>query len=118
LELRTPPIALPVIGDGVGFVFFHDMGNVFSSSNEILSGITRLHQPSIAECSAPGSTLPCNFSYNPQAVGMGVRYKTPIGPIRLDVSYNFNPTRYPIREINSVTTLRHINYFFSIGQTF
>ncbi len=118
LELRTPPVALPIIGDGVGFVIFHDMGNVYSSANEILSGITRIHQPSLANCAPPSSTVPCNFSYNPQAIGMGVRYKTPIGPIRLDLSYNFNPTRYPIREEDRVTSLHHINFFFSIGQTF
>jgi outer membrane protein assembly complex protein YaeT len=118
LELRTPPVVLPKIPDGVGFVFFHDMGNVFASANDILSGITTLHQPSIAACAPPSSTVACNYSYNPQAVGMGVRYKTPIGPVRFDLSYNFNPTRYPIREDDSVSSLRHINFFFSIGQTF
>ncbi len=118
LEIRTPPVTLPVIGGGVGFVFFHDMGNVFSSANEILSGIVRFQQPSLASCAPPSSTVPCNFSYNPQAIGTGVRYNTPIGPIRLDVSYNFNPTRYPIRELGTVTSLRHFNFFFSIGQTF
>jgi outer membrane protein insertion porin family len=118
LELRTPPVELPIIGGGVSFVFFHDMGNVFSAANEILSGITRIHQPSLADCAPAASTVPCNFSYNPQAIGTGVRYKTPIGPIRLDLSYNFNPTRYPIREEDRVTSLRHINFFFSIGQTF
>jgi outer membrane protein insertion porin family len=118
LELRTPPVQLPYVSNGIGFVFFHDMGNVFSSANDILSGIVRLHQPSLADCAPPTSTLPCNYSYNPQAVGMGVRYKTPIGPVRLDLSYNFNPTRYPIREEDRVTNLRHINFFFSIGQTF
>ncbi len=118
LELRTPTVALPMIPSGVGFVFFHDMGNVFASTNDILSGIVRIHQPSLADCAPPTSTIPCNFSYNPQAIGTGVRYNTPIGPIRLDLAYNFNPTRYPIRETNSVTSLRHFNFFFSIGQTF
>jgi outer membrane protein assembly factor BamA len=118
LELRTPPVVLPKIPDGVGFVFFHDMGNVFATANDILSGITTLHQPSIAACAPSTSTVPCNFSYNPQAAGVGVRYKTPIGPVRFDLAYNFNPTRYPIREDSSVGSLRHINFFFSIGQTF
>jgi outer membrane protein assembly complex protein YaeT len=118
LELRTPPVVLPKIPDGVGFVFFHDMGNVFASTNDILSGITRIHQPSIAQCAPPNSTVACDFSYNPQAVGMGVRYKTPIGPVRLDLAYNFNPTRYPIQEQDRVSSLHHFNFFFSIGQTF
>ena len=118
LELRTPPVALPVVGDNIGFVLFHDMGNVFATSNQIIGGMTRLHQPSLAECAAPSSTAFCNFAYNAQAIGTGVRYKTPIGPVRLDLAYTFNPTRYPIREEDTVKSLRRINYFFSIGQTF
>ena len=118
LELRTPPVQLPYVGDNLGFVFFHDMGNVFATPNQIISGMLRIHQPSIAACSPPASKVPCNFSYNPQAVGIGVRYKTPVGPVRFDLSYNLNPTRYPIQEQDKVETLRHINFFFSIGQTF
>jgi len=38
--------------------------------------------------------------------------------VRGDISYNFSPTQYPIRDQNTVQTLRHFNYFFSIGQTF
>jgi len=118
LELRMPPVSLPYVGDSLGFVLFHDMGNVFATANQIVSGMLRIHQPSIAACSAPGSTAFCNFSYNPQAIGTGIRYKTPIGPVRFDLGYNFNPTRYPIQEKDKVETLRHINIFFSIGQTF
>ena len=118
LELRTPPLTLPYIGQNLGLVFFHDMGNVFSTASQIVPGMLRLHQPSIAPCTPPGSTVPCNFSYDPQAVGMGIRYKTPVGPVRLDVGYNFNPTRYPIQEQDKTETLRRINFFFSIGQTF
>ena len=96
LEIRTPPVPLPLVGDDLAFVFFHDMGNVFATANQIASGMLRLHQPSIAACAAPGSTVFCNFSYNPQAIGTGIRYKTPVGPVRFDLGYNFNPTRYPI----------------------
>ncbi len=118
LEIRTPPVGLPFVGDNLGFVFFHDMGNVFDTANHIISGMVQIHQPSIADCSAPTSKATCNFNYNPQAAGMGLRYKTPVGPVRFDVGYNFNPTRYPIQEKDTVETLRHINFFFSIGQTF
>ena len=118
LEIRTPPVGLPFVGDNLGFVFFHDMGNVFDTANHIISGMLRIQQPSIANCSAPTSKATCNFSYNPQAVGMGLRYRTPVGPVRLDVGYNLNPTRYPIQEQDKVETLRHINFYFSIGQTF
>jgi len=118
LEVRTPPVQLPYVGDNLSLVFFHDMGNVFATASQIASGMLRIHQPSIAACSAPGSLTLCNFSYNPQAIGAGIRYKTPVGPVRFDLGYNLNPTRYPIQEQDKVETLRHINVFFSIGQTF
>ncbi len=118
LELRTPPVLLPYVGNNLSFVFFHDMGNVFASANEIVRGMLRFQQPSISACAPPNSTVGCNFAYNPQAVGIGIRYKTPVGPVRGDIGYNFNPTRYPVREDGTVETLRHFNYFFSIGQTF
>ena len=118
LELRTPPLQLPYVGDNLSLVFFHDMGNVFATASQIASGMLRFQQPSIDACSPPGSKAQCNFSYNPQAIGTGIRYKTPVGPVRFDLGYNFNPTRYPIQLDNKVETLRHINVFFSIGQTF
>ena len=60
---------------------------------------------------------------------MGVRYKTPIGPLRFDFGYNLNPTRYfqasHVRPGNrnrltgfETQRLRHFNVFFSIGQPF
>jgi outer membrane protein assembly complex protein YaeT len=117
-EVRTPPVLLPYVGNNMSFVFFHDMGNVFAQANQIWSGLVRFNQPSIAACAPPTSTVPCNFSYNSQAVGIGLRYKTPVGPVRGDISYNLNPTRYPVRDQNEVQTLSHWNFFFSIGQTF
>lgn len=118
LEIRTPPVMLPYVGNNLSFVFFHDMGNVFATANQIWSGLVRFQQPSISACKPPNSTFGCNFSYNPQAIGIGIRYRTPVGPVRGDVGYNFNPTRYPVRENDTVETLRRFNYFFSIGQTF
>ena len=117
-EIRTPPVALPYVGNNLGFVFFHDMGNVFDTANHIISGMVRIHQESIADCSPKGSKIPCNFNYNPQAVGIGIRYKTPVGPVRFDLGYTLNPTRYPVQELSETESLRRINVFFSIGQTF
>ena len=54
LEVRTPPVELPYVGDNLSLVFFHDMGNVFATASQIASGMLRLHQPSIAACSHPG----------------------------------------------------------------
>jgi outer membrane protein assembly complex protein YaeT len=118
VEIRTPPVVLPYVHDNLSLVLFHDMGNVFATPNQIWSGLVRFHQPSISSCAPPNSSVACNFSYNPQAVGFGIRYKTPVGPVRGDISYNFNPTRYPVRQDGTVQTLSHFNYFFSIGQTF
>lgn len=118
LEIRTPPVQLPYVGNNLGFVFFHDMGNVFDTANHIISGMLTFNQPSIAACSPPTSKVPCNFSYNSQAVGAGIRYKTPVGPVRFDLGYALNPTRYPVQELNTTEALRRINVFFSIGQTF
>lgn len=117
-EIRTPPVLLPFVGDNLGFVFFHDMGNVFDTSNHIISGMLRFNQESIAACSPPGSKTPCNFSYNSQAIGTGIRYKTPVGPVRFDLGYALNPTRYPVQDLGKTYSLRRINVFFSIGQTF
>jgi outer membrane protein insertion porin family len=117
-EIRTPPVLLPYVANNLSFIFFHDMGNVFATPNQILSGLVRFQQPSVSSCAPPNASLGCNYSYNPQAIGIGLRYKTPVGPVRGDIGYNFNPTRYPVRENDTVETLRHFNYFFSIGQTF
>ncbi len=104
LEIRTPPVPLPYVGNNLGFVFFHDMGNVFDTANHIISGMLRLHQPSIAECSDPKSNVPCNFNYNPQALGMGLRYKTPVGTgaFRFGLYLESNALSHPGRRYDAV----------------
>ena len=69
---------------------------------------------------------PCDFNYMVAAVGTGVHYKTPIGPVRLDLGYNLNPAVFPVRNKTGtkdliaphIETLHRFNIFFSIGQTF
>ena len=65
----------------------------------------------------------CSFNYYSHAVGLGLRYKTPVGPIRLDFSYNLNPPIYPVftdytNSAPYVGQAGHFNFFFSIGQAF
>jgi hypothetical protein len=71
------------------------------------------------------------------AVGGGVRYRTPIGPVSVDVGYNVNPPAFPVNApippnpcptapnpmvpcppLPFSSVLHHINFFFNIGQTF
>jgi outer membrane protein insertion porin family len=80
-EARIP---LP-IKKGLSIVPFYDGGNVFPNAG--FHNFTSL------------------YSNN---VGLGLRYATPVGPIRVDVGQNLNP----------VTGVKATNYFISIGQAF
>ena len=117
-ELRTPPIPLPYLDDNVSAVFFHDMGNVFARPSDMFPSLFRTEQPNVQNCQLLTVTAHCSFAYTSHAIGAGVRYKTPIGPVRFDVGYNLNPPTFPIRSEMRTDTLTHINFYFSIGQTF
>ncbi len=137
-ELRFPQISLPYLGEGFGFAIFHDMGNVFTAGHDLLTGLMRWHQPDPAQCllANPGAIIPAcetyfnnsGYDYTSHAVGLGLRYKTPIGPLRFDFGYNLNPTSYLQGVTFSQSTgqaqtfesqrMRHFNVFFSIGQPF
>ena len=71
-------------------VAFFDAGNVWSGSWEFGS-----------------------FKYD---AGPGLRYNTPVGPIRLDIGYQLNPYRSLI--VNGEPETRHFRVHFSIGQAF
>jgi outer membrane protein assembly factor BamA len=124
VELRMPATILPYLGDSVSFVVFHDMGNVFSHVSDTFPSITHFHQPDRLTCANVSSTFgTCNFNYYSHAVGLGARYRTPVGPIRFDFSYNLNPPVYPvIYDFNGSPPYEgqagHFNFFFSIGQSF
>jgi outer membrane protein insertion porin family len=136
-ELRLPPVSLPYLGEGFGFAIFHDMGNVFTAGHDMLTGLMRWHQPNPAQClpTNPGAiNSECEtyfnnrgYDFTSHAVGIGLRYKTPIGPLRFDFGYNLNPTSYFQGLVDSTgkltnnfetQRLRHFNVFFSIGQPF
>jgi outer membrane protein assembly factor BamA len=132
VEFRMPPPTLPLVGNSVSFVLFHDMGNVFRYPSDMFTSIKNFHQPDESTCrnvTVPPGTDPstvsgtCNFNYYSHAVGLGVRYKTPVGPIRLDFSYNLDPPVYPVfydytGRLPYVGQAGHFNFFFSIGQAF
>jgi outer membrane translocation and assembly module TamA len=105
----------PLIGDNIGGVLFHDFGNVFSKFSDISF---RVSQRGLTD-----------FNYMVHAVGFGVRYKTPLGPLALDLAYSINPPTFnglngtyqqllfggATRAVQSVS---HFQFFFTIGQAF
>ncbi|MGC2270534.1 MAG: BamA/TamA family outer membrane protein, partial [Candidatus Sulfotelmatobacter sp.] len=135
-ELRFPSISLPYLGEGFGFAIFHDMGNVFTAGHDMVKGVMRWHQADPSLClqsgGVPSSSCMTQFDnsgydYTSHAVGLGLRYKTPIGPLRFDFGYNLNPTSYFQGLVGSTGALTgdyetqrlgHFNVFFSIGQPF
>ena len=120
VELRFPAMTLPFVQENLSFVAFHDMGNVFDTADNMWGHLTRWKQKDPINCSYT-STTTCDFNFMSQAVGTGIRYRTPIGPIRVDLGYNLNPARFPVGQGTTTghnETVRRFNIFFSIGQTF
>ena len=116
-------LRFPLIGDNIAGVLFHDAGNAYSSLGNISF---RVSQRNLQD-----------FDYMVHAVGFGIRYRTPVGPIRVDLAYSINPPRFfgfkgslqdlinagvnPCAGAASqcvVQSVSHFQYFFSIGQTF
>jgi outer membrane protein assembly factor BamA len=110
------------VGNNLSAAFFHDMGNVFASSGDMVNSLFKFTQPNRSTCLNPTGQN-CNFNYNSQAVGAGIRYRTPVGPVSIDMGYNLNPPAFPIGAPAAPATpssqvLKHFNFFFNIGQTF
>jgi outer membrane protein assembly complex protein YaeT len=130
LELRLPPVDLPFVGNNISFAVFHDMGNVFAKPAD-MENLVRWRQKDPDLCLHESTYTQCDFNYISHAVGLGVHYKTPIGPVRLDFGYNLNPPAFPsfqtvtntVNDVSSSTQFvpqraSHFNFFFSIGQAF
>jgi outer membrane protein insertion porin family len=115
LLFHSTEFRFPFIGENIDGVFFHDMGNIYSSAGKISF---RVHQRDLTD-----------FDYMIHAAGFGVRYRTPLGPIRLDLAYSINPPsfmglkgNYQDLLFGRATRVRqsvsHFQFFFSIGQAF
>jgi outer membrane translocation and assembly module TamA len=76
----------------IGGVLFLDAGNVWADHRSVDLGDVRY------------------------AVGPGLRYQTPVGPIRLDLGYQLNPN--DALRVSGNPQLRRWRLHFSIGQAF
>ena len=112
---NSTELRFPLIGDNLGGVLFHDMGNVYSDISHLS---LRYHQKNIQD-----------FNYAVHSVGVGIRYKTLGVPIRVDFSYSpnaprffgFSGTRDQLLAGTGTLVNQRINAFqfhFSLGQTF
>ena len=79
----------PIYGELLGAVFF-DAGNLLPNSTDPFESVT------------------AGFEEMRYAVGVGLRYKLPIGPVRLD--YGYNPDRRPDEDVGA--------FHFSFGFAF
>jgi outer membrane translocation and assembly module TamA len=126
LFFNTFELRFPLLGSNIGGVIFHDAGNVFTSIGDIT---LRASQHNLQD-----------FDYMVHAVGFGIRYKTPVGPVRVDLAYSINPPSYvgfsgtvsqllacnpnlPLNQLPAVCTpvqqsVSHFQFSFSIGQAF
>ncbi len=123
---NTIELRFPLIGENIGGVLFHDAGNVYRSVGDISFRASQRD--------------PKDFNYMVHAVGFGLRYKTPVGPVRVDLAYSINPPSFygfkgtitdllqcnpnlPPEQLPSQCQVQkqnvgHLQFFFSIGQTF
>jgi outer membrane protein assembly complex protein YaeT len=108
-ELRFP-MKLPFVGNRLGGTLFYDGGNVYSDVDHIT---LRWKSPSTTD-----------LNYFSHTVGFGVRYPTPVGPVRIDIGYQLNPAQYQANVTTSGVTqtdtfrLPHFGFFFNIGSIF
>jgi outer membrane protein assembly factor BamA len=124
LLFHSTELRFPFIGENIDGVLFHDFGNIYSSLRDISF---RFHQRDLND-----------FNYTVHAAGFGIRYRTPVGPVRIDLAYSINPPRYnglsdgTYQDLLNCTTLTapscklkaqvrsvsKFQFFFSIGQAF
>jgi outer membrane protein insertion porin family len=106
-ELRFP-MNLPIIGNRLGGTIFYDAGNVYTD----VEHISLAWKP-------PANN---NLSYFSHTVGFGVRYPTPVGPVRVDFGYQLNPASYEATIAPATTPqtfhIPHFQFFFNIGPIF
>lgn len=133
-ELRFP-MKLPIVGTKLGGALFYDAGNIFSRASEI----TFRWQPPrpVFEAAYPNQPSgPFNptrcianctneLNYFSHTVGFGLRYATPVGPVRIDLGYEINRATFviPCQNLGQAfcqqgTHLPKFQIFFNLGSSF
>jgi len=132
-ELRFP-LKVPFAGKGLGGALFYDGGNSYSQ----LSHVTLRWLPPTPTFKPaypgeiPGRFNPTLCVYNctnelnywSHTIGFGLRYATPVGPIRVDLGYQLNRPLFVIPCPNSAvfcqqgTHLPRLQVFFNLGSSF
>lgn len=123
-ELRFP-MRLPFIGGRLGGALFYDAGNVYSRAGRITF---RASPP--RPIFDPANPQKCQFNctnelnYLSHTIGMGFRYATPVGPVRVDLGYQLNPARFVIpcpagpAGCQRTARLPRFQIFFNLGSIF
>jgi len=119
LLFNNTELRFPLYGANINGVLFEDAGNIYSSLGDISFRVNQRN--------------PSDFDYMVHAAGFGIRYRTPVGPLRLDLAYSINPPRYngfpgnysQLLQCSAANTcqaqplsISHFQFFFSIGQAF
>ena len=134
------PMRLPYIGTQLGGAVFYDGGNVYSRLDRITfrayspKPVFVLQDPSLPP-SATNPTLCVSnctneLNYFAHTIGFGIRYATPVGPIRIDLGYQINRPTFVVPCVPSTTGtpvtplcfkgthLPRLQIFFNLGSTF
>ena len=132
-ELRFP-LKLPIIGTSLGGALFYDGGNVYSRISRVTlrwsspTPVFKTAYPNLP----PGRFNPTTCVYNctnelnyfSNTIGFGLRYATPVGPIRIDLGYELNrpefviPCKGDIPLCQQGTRLPKLQIFFNLGSSF
>jgi len=132
-ELRFP-LRVPYAGTKIGGALFYDGGNVYSRVERIT---LRWAPPKPVFVTAYPGQLPGRFNptrciynctnelnYFSHTIGFGLRYATPVGPIRIDLGYEINRAEFVIPCRNAAVLcqegarLPKLQIFFNLGSSF